>query len=138
MKHLLFLPIISFNLLLYLPTFPPMPNPASAYVAFLGYKEVVRKDAKGEYGVCIFPDGSECEEWQFYRGICGKEHSYCSRKGCETYSINVDKGSYKAIYCACGCLDSLGNKKVTPLEEFMEQHGDTLIKTKPGRKGYAY
>ena len=114
----------------------PTPNPASAYVAFLGYKEEIRKDDQGnEHTVCIFPNGSECEEWPFFRGICGKEYSYCSRKGCETYSISEDKGAYNVIFCACGCQDSLGNKKVIPLMKFMEQNGDTIIKSIPGRKG---
>ncbi|MCB1192861.1 MAG: DUF333 domain-containing protein [Leptospiraceae bacterium] len=24
----------------------------------------------GTYGFCVFPDGSECDEWQFFRGEC--------------------------------------------------------------------
>ncbi|MBN1260537.1 MAG: DUF333 domain-containing protein, partial [Anaerolineae bacterium] len=24
----------------------------------------------GQYGVCIFPDGSECDEWAFFNGAC--------------------------------------------------------------------
>ncbi len=48
-----------------------MPNPASAYCAQNGGKLEIRKDAQGgEYGVCIFADGSECEEWAFFRGEC--------------------------------------------------------------------
>ncbi|MEA3339639.1 MAG: DUF333 domain-containing protein [Chloroflexota bacterium] len=27
-------------------------------------------DDGGEYGVCVFSDGSECEEWAFFRGEC--------------------------------------------------------------------
>jgi len=139
MRHLFLFSILSFNLLFTVAPIPPIPNPASVYIGFLGYKEEIRKDLKGnEYGVCIFPDGSECDSWQFYRGICGKEYSYCSKKGCETYSINEDKGSYNVIYCSCGCLDSLGNKKVIPLMQFMEQNGDTLIKIKSGRFGKGY
>ena len=132
MRHLL----IFFILYVFLPfdflSDPPMPDPSATYCKFLGYKFEVRKDPQGnEFGVCIFPNGSECEAWHFFRGICGKEYSYCSKKGCDTYSINEDKGSYKITYCACGCLDSLGNKKVIPLIQFMEQNGDTLIKSKP-------
>ena len=129
------LPIIFLAISSGSPSFPPMPDPAAVYCKFLGYGWEIRKDDKGnEHGVCIFPNGIECEEWSFFRGICGKEFSYCSKKGCETYSINEDKGSYRVTYCACGCLDSLGNKTTIPLMQFMEQNGDTLIKKQPGRK----
>jgi putative hemolysin len=47
-----------------------MANPASAYCQEQGYTLEMRTDASGTYGVCIFPDGSECEEWAFYRGEC--------------------------------------------------------------------
>jgi putative hemolysin len=47
-------------------------NPASVYCEEQGYTLEMRTDADGgQYGVCIFPDGSECEEWAFYRGECG-------------------------------------------------------------------
>jgi len=46
-------------------------NPASVYCEEQGYTLEMRTDADGgQYGVCIFPDGSECEEWAFYRGEC--------------------------------------------------------------------
>jgi len=48
-----------------------MPNPASQYCVEQGGKVEIRTDAQGnEYGVCVFPDGSECEEWAFFRGEC--------------------------------------------------------------------
>ncbi len=48
-----------------------LPNPASVYCEEHGGKVEIRKDPQGnEYGVCVFPDGSECEEWSFYRGEC--------------------------------------------------------------------
>ncbi|MBL7065093.1 MAG: DUF333 domain-containing protein [Anaerolineae bacterium] len=31
--------------------------------------------------VCVFPDGTECEEWEFMSGRCGQEHSYCVQQG---------------------------------------------------------
>jgi Tol biopolymer transport system component/putative hemolysin len=46
-------------------------NPASVYCEEQGYTLEMRTDENGDYGVCIFPDGSECEEWAFYRGECG-------------------------------------------------------------------
>jgi putative hemolysin len=46
-------------------------NPASVYCEEQGYTLEARTDENGTYGVCIFPDGSECEEWAFFRGECG-------------------------------------------------------------------
>ena len=45
-------------------------NPASVYCEEQGYTLEMRTDEDGDYAVCIFPDGSECEEWAFYRGEC--------------------------------------------------------------------
>jgi putative hemolysin len=53
---------------------PGLPNPASVHCEEQGYTLEIRTDANGnQYGVCIFPDGSECEEWQFFRGECTYE-----------------------------------------------------------------
>jgi hypothetical protein len=36
-----------------------------------GYPVEIRTDENGgQVGVCIFPDGSECDEWAYYRGEC--------------------------------------------------------------------
>ena len=49
-----------------------MPNPASAYCVEQGYRSEIRTDADGgQAGYCIFPDGSECDEWSYFRGECG-------------------------------------------------------------------
>jgi putative hemolysin len=47
-----------------------LPNPASQFCEEQGYRLEMRTDANGTTGYCIFPDGSECEEWAFYRGEC--------------------------------------------------------------------
>jgi putative hemolysin len=48
-----------------------LPNPASVFCKDKGGKEENRTDAGGgQYGVCIFDDGTECDEWAFYRGEC--------------------------------------------------------------------
>jgi len=49
---------------------PGLPNPASEFCADQGYRVEIRTEAGGEVGYCIFSDGSECEEWAFYRGEC--------------------------------------------------------------------
>ena len=49
-----------------------MPNPASVYCEEQGYRSEIRTASDGsQTGYCIFPDGSECDEWAFYRGECG-------------------------------------------------------------------
>jgi putative hemolysin len=49
-----------------------LPNPASVHCQEQGYLLEIRTDEEGnQYGVCIFPDGSECDEWAFFRGECG-------------------------------------------------------------------
>ena len=48
-----------------------MPNPAAVYCQEQGYAVENRTDENGgQYGMCIFPDGSECDEWAYYRGEC--------------------------------------------------------------------
>jgi putative hemolysin len=53
-------------------TLPPlaMPNPASANCAKKGGDLEIRTEPNGEAGYCRFPDGSECEEWAFFRNEC--------------------------------------------------------------------
>jgi putative hemolysin len=50
---------------------PDIANPASVYCVQQGYRSEIRTAADGsQVGVCIFPDGSECDEWAYYRGEC--------------------------------------------------------------------
>lgn len=46
-------------------------NPASQNCAAKGGKVVIEKNGKGaQYGVCLFPDNLQCEEWAMMRGEC--------------------------------------------------------------------
>jgi putative hemolysin len=48
-------------------------NPASVYCTENGNKNEIRTALDGsQSGVCIFPDGSECDEWAYFRGECGQ------------------------------------------------------------------
>jgi putative hemolysin len=48
-----------------------LPNPASAYCEQNGNKlEIVTAADGSQSGVCVFPDGSACDEWAYYRGEC--------------------------------------------------------------------
>jgi putative hemolysin len=49
-----------------------MPNPASVYCEQNGNKLEIQTAADGsQAGVCVFPDGSTCDEWAYFRGECG-------------------------------------------------------------------
>lgn len=48
-----------------------MPNPASVYCTQNGNKLEIRTVADGsQNGICVFLDGSTCDEWAYYRGEC--------------------------------------------------------------------
>jgi putative hemolysin len=49
-----------------------LPNPASVNCEQNGNKLEIRTATDGsQSGICIFPDGSSCEEWAYFRGECG-------------------------------------------------------------------
>ena len=45
-------------------------NPASINCVEKGGKLEIKKDERGEYGVCSFDDGRQCEEWALFRKEC--------------------------------------------------------------------
>ncbi len=63
-----------------------MPNPASLYCEQNGNKLEIQTASDGsQSGVCVFPDGSTCDEWAYYRGECG----FTAQKSL-TPTINVE------------------------------------------------
>ena len=49
-----------------------LPNPASEYCKQNGNKLEIRTAADGsQSGECVFPDGSSCDEWAYFKGECG-------------------------------------------------------------------
>ncbi len=48
-----------------------MPNPASVHCVKKGGRVVIEKRGDGgEYGICLFEDNRQCEEWALFRGNC--------------------------------------------------------------------
>lgn len=46
-------------------------NPASTHCIEVGGSLMIKKgDDGGEYGVCSFKGGRQCEEWALFRGEC--------------------------------------------------------------------
>jgi putative hemolysin len=74
-----------------------LPNPASVYCAEQGYTLEMREGEGGTYGVCLFPDGSECDEWAYYRGECspaGQNESTPAPTGIPT-ALPMDSALYE-------------------------------------------
>jgi len=58
-------------------------NPASVYCEKNGGTLEIRSTDLGQYGICIFSDGSECEEWAFMKSLCiGGVYTVTTGKAC--------------------------------------------------------
>jgi uncharacterized protein len=53
-------------------------NPASEKCVKDGGQDKILNGQDGQYGLCLFPDGTVCEEWAYYNGNCKKGD--CARK----------------------------------------------------------
>lgn len=46
-------------------------NPASVYcIQHGGIIKIITDPDGSQRGICVFPDGSQCDEWAYYRGEC--------------------------------------------------------------------
>lgn len=83
-------------------------NPASVYCEKQGGESKTYNLQTGDYGVCIFSDGQECEEWAFYRGECkpltGQELENQEQQGdniVQISNINMLKYALNAVKEIC-------------------------------------
>jgi uncharacterized protein len=59
-----------------------MPNPASVYCQQNGNKLEIHTAADGsQNGVCVFPNGSTCDEWAYFRAECGPAEATSEASG---------------------------------------------------------
>ncbi len=82
-----------------------MANPATVYCKGLGYEHKSVKNSSGEYGLCVFPDKTECEQWKFLNGECGQNFSYCAQNGLSIETRNDGKNSLSPKYAVCFSKD---------------------------------
>ena len=68
-----------------------LPNPASVFCEEQGNRLELRQEEDGVVGICIFPDGTECEEWAYFRGECSS--------GDSNPHINFNPGNSVSDYC---------------------------------------
>ncbi len=87
---------------------PDMPNPASVYCEQQGYRLEIRTAPDGsQSGVCVFSDGSECDEWTYYRNECAPASQggslpnpasvYCEQQGYTSEIRTADDGSQYGV-----------------------------------------
>ncbi len=46
-------------------------NPAAVYCIDNNGTLQIKDSPDGQYSLCVFNDGSSCEEWEYFRGECG-------------------------------------------------------------------
>jgi parallel beta-helix repeat protein len=78
-----------------------MANPAAVYCIDMGYEYAVINEPSGERGICIFPDGSQCDAWAFLQGECGWSYSYCEKCGYSTQTVSDGKNPFSREYAVC-------------------------------------
>src|SRR4030095_13841494 len=76
-------------------------NVGRLYCLTLGYETDVLRDERGEQGICVFPDGTSCLEWDFYAGTCGEDQSLCALLGAEQRNKDDGHDTYAPKYTAC-------------------------------------
>jgi hypothetical protein len=90
-----------------------MANPASENCVQKGGTLEIRTNEKGEYGVCLFEDNRQCEEWALKRGQCpdgglkitGYDNNaeiYCAITGGQVEGVGTDTPMCKRVdgtYC---------------------------------------
>jgi putative hemolysin len=95
---------------------PPanMPNPASVYCEQHGNKLEIRTAADGsQSGMCIFPDGSACDEWAYFRGECGpaaQPGPASAKTVMPTQQVNIDATEEQA---SGGAMPSGATEKIS-------------------------
>ncbi|MFH1220394.1 MAG: C1 family peptidase [Candidatus Eisenbacteria bacterium] len=96
-------------------------NPAAVYCTELGYKYKIVSEPNGQRGVCVFPDGSECDEWEFFEGTCGQQWSYCAKCGYGTVTRKDGKNPFSPSYAVCVSKDGKEIGSVTDLMKLPEK-----------------
>jgi len=79
-----------------------MANPAAVYCEDLGYEYKIITDSEGgQKGVCVFPDNTSCDAWEFFTGKCGQNYSYCKIHRCDIETVSDGKNPYSPEYAVC-------------------------------------
>ena len=104
-------------------------NPATVYCGELGYQWKINENPMGQQGICIFSDESECDEWDFLRGTCGQQWSYCAVNGYDIITKDDGRNPFTPEYAVC--VDEEGNEigSVTELMNLLEKSLGCAVKS---------
>jgi putative hemolysin len=108
---------------------PGTSNPAAVYCMELGYEYRIIDTPQGQRGVCVFPNGSECDAWDFLQGKCGQEFSYCAECGYGIMTASDGKDPFSREYAVCVDKTSKGTVgSVTELFGLVEKSIKGMIR----------
>jgi len=101
-------------------------DPAAKYVEMLGYRYSIDKNTKGnEVGMCVLPDGTKVNAWDFYKGKVAQEYSYAAKLGFDVETETIKENGYVTERAVCVRTDK-GEEVRIPLLELMEINGEAL------------
>jgi len=101
-------------------------DPAAKYAEMLGYRYSIDKNAKGnEVGMCVLPDGTKVNAWDFYKGKVAQEYSYAAKLGFDIETETIKENGYVTERAVCIRTDK-GEEVRIPLLELMEINGEAL------------
>ncbi|NLN61858.1 MAG: DUF333 domain-containing protein [Myxococcales bacterium] len=117
-----------------------MPNPAAVYCNVMGGDMVIHDTPAGEMGLCVFPDMTVCEAWDFVGGTCGQNHSICAYYGLDEITLRGGRFSKYSNYCmgnagiigdALNMIDFDKESSCSAMGKNTAFHSDTPIKERP-------
>lgn len=80
-------------------------NPSATFCIDQGFNYEIRNTPIGAVGYCIFEDGSECEEWAYYREECSIE----TASACKNLCGDNECQSMVCMAVGCPCAETAEN-----------------------------
>ncbi len=80
-------------------------NPSAVYCTALGYEYAVERNALGEAGFCVLPNGKKVDAWKFLLGAVEQDSNYCAVNGHSQKRVRASKTMANcAMYRTESCL----------------------------------
>ncbi|MCD4673523.1 MAG: DUF333 domain-containing protein [Anaerolineaceae bacterium] len=98
-----------------------MANPAAIYCEELGYTYTTFSAPSGDYSICRFPDGTQCDSWDFLEGKCGAKFSLCTRLGYDVKLVQDGENEFTPEYAVCVDHDGQVIAKMTILTDLISK-----------------